>query len=275
MSGSEPVRLGPLAEEFVARVERTMQQRRENTETLRRLWTAGELPKDRLPCYNSCEGLVRIPIDAERTITGFCPAHMEKGVCPLVDKAERELAARLTHAGFGSRYHHVDPERMRARAAVEQYLGTLQENRSTGRGLVLTGDVGVGKTMTLGYLARQMLKDDIGVWKVHMPTWTEELNDRTTRKAQVQRAIKVEVLMIDDLGSGDMPTWVLGIVEGIVEHRYANRKPVIVTTNLSREMLVKDVAFRRMVDRWRETCTIVAIGGTSQRHDGPTVPTGS
>ena len=63
MSGSEPVRLGDEAKDFVARIERTMQRRRENTETLRRLWTDGELPRESLPCYDRCEGIVRIPID--------------------------------------------------------------------------------------------------------------------------------------------------------------------------------------------------------------------
>jgi len=267
MNGTEPERLGVAAERALASVERIMQRRRADTETLRSLWNDGELPRESLPCHNACEGQVRVRIDAQTVLNGFCPAHMVEGVCPLTLKAERELAARMKLAGFGARYQTADPERIRPRADVEEWLRDVPDHLKTGRGLLMAGDVGVGKTMILGYLGKQLLQQNVGVWKVHMPTFIEEVNDRSLRKGLVERAIKVDVLMLDDFGSGDMPPWVLGIIEGIVEHRYAHCKPMIVTTNLPRDVLVGDQAFRRMVDRWREACKLVQIGGTSQRHD--------
>lgn len=243
-----------------------MQRRQEGTETIRGLLTSGDLTNRDLPCHDRCDGTIAVFHDGDR-IAGFCPMHMVDGVCPLTTIKERKLAARMQHAGFGKHYLNPEPEKIRARQIVEQYLGTMMQNVQTGRGLVFTGDVGTGKTFTLAYMARRMLTENVGVRKVLFPMFIDELQDRQRRLALVQQAIRAEVLMIDDFGSGEIAPWTIGVVEGIVESRYGNDKPTIVTTNLSREALVGNEMFRRMVDRWREKCTMVAIGGTSMRHD--------
>lgn len=254
-----------IAERLVARVEKVMQKRREGSEALREAWERDALTKPDLPCYDRCDGNIVVPVDGQK-VQGFCPVYMTEPFCPLVTIHAREMQARMERSGFGSQYQHPNPERIRVLEAVSEYLAHLRVNIQTGRGLILSGDVGVGKTMTLGYMARQMLEEGIGVWKVHMPQLVEDLADRDRRRAVVERAIRVQVFMLDDFGSGDMPTWVLGILEGIVEHRYSNQRPTIVTTNLDRQVLVKAPEFRRIVDRWREKNRWVGIGGTSQRH---------
>lgn len=263
MNDMEP--LGSVAAGVMARAERIMQRRQQGTETIRALLNNGELATRDLPCYDRCDGDIVVMHDGQR-IGGFCPMHMVEGVCPLTTVQERKLLVRLKHAGFGSHYFHPEPERIRARQIVEQYLGTMETNLAEGRGLVFTGDVGTGKTFTLAYMARRLLTENVGVRKILFPMFISELEDRSKRMALVQQAIKAEVLMIDDFGSGEIAPWMIGVVEGIVESRYGNNKPTIVTTNLSREALVSNEMFRRMVDRWRECCTMVAIGGTSMRH---------
>jgi len=244
-----------------------MQRRQEGTETIRGLLTSGDLAPSELPCHDRCDGDIVVMHKGSR-ISGFCPEHMVEPICRLTSLRERKLQARLQHAGFGKHYWNPEPEKIRSRQIVEQYLGQLMENIRTGRGVVFTGDVGTGKTFTLAYMARRMLGENVGVHKVLFPMFIDDLQDRQRRVALVQRAIKAEVLMIDDFGSGEIAPWTIGVVEGIIESRYGNNKPTIVTTNLSRDDLVANEMFRRMVDRWRETCTIVAIGGTSMRHDG-------
>jgi len=275
MSGTEPQRMLDGGAAAVARVERIMQRRQKDTETLRRLWNDGEIAKANLPCHDACNGEIRVhlPMDVvERnsvensTLMAFCPMHMVEGVCPLVTLKDRQLTARMRHANFGVRYLNPDAERIRARQTVEQYLGNVERNVAEGRGLVFSGDVGVGKTMTLAYMARRMLSSNIGVWKVLFPEFIDDLQDRTRKQALVERALKVEVLMIDDFGSGDVAPWIIGVLEAIVENRYARMSPVIVSTNMTQAALEDDQSpFRRMVDRWRETSAMVKIGGTSQR----------
>lgn len=244
-----------------------MQRREQGTETLRSLWSAGELTREGLPCHDRCDGDISVVVNGSRAV-GFCPMHMVDGVCPLTTVKERKLVARMKHAGFGSRYMNPDPEMIRARQTVEQYLGEVEANVRNGRGIVFTGDVGTGKTFTLAYMARRLLTDNVGVWKVLFPAFIDELQDPKRRQAVVERSIRAEVLMIDDFGSGEIAPWTIGVVEGIIENRHGNQKPTIVTTNISHDDLVSNVTFRRMVDRWRENSIMVKIGGRSMRHDG-------
>lgn len=101
MSGGEPTQVAPDVERVVAQVERIMQRRRQGTETLQKSWTSGELTKADLPCMDSCSGTIGVKIEGDH-VSGLCPAYMVKNVCPLVTKREREIAARMSLAGFGS-----------------------------------------------------------------------------------------------------------------------------------------------------------------------------
>lgn len=256
-----PTHSGKLAEQ----VERIVQRKHEATAKLQKLWNDGELPRENLPCHDKCNGEVRVSVDGVQ-LTGFCPAFEQKGVCPLVSRAERELTERLVRAGFGKRYHSPDPTRIRGLETVNEWLANMATNVRTGRGLVFSGDVGVGKTMALAYIGRQLLEADIGVWCVHMEQVVSALADRDRRGAALRRLKSVQVLMLDDLGAAEFPTWMLGVFEGAMEYRYANMKPTFITTNLTRKDLVDASALRRVIDRLRETNTFVNIGGNSQRH---------
>lgn len=249
--------------EIQQRLASITQLRQRGTALLQKCWNAGELSE--LPCSQSCTGYIGVETP-EGYVRGTCPAYMQKGTCPLVEKVEKERHARLSQAGFGRHYHSPDLARIRARRAVEEFLANSREHITSGRGMVITGDVGVGKTMMLAYLAAKMIDQGHGVWKVHAPELVEGLEDSKTQRRYVQRAISVEVFMVDDLGSGAMSDEVLGILERIVEHRYANQKPMFVSTNMTRKQLVENVPLRRMVDRWREMNMMVRIAGESQRH---------
>ncbi len=256
-----------LAGHVARRVEHIIQQRRKATQELQRLWTAGEIGASDLPCHDYCDGDIAVEHDGVM-VKGYCPQYMVEHVCPLTMKEERELRQRLRMAGFGLRYHDPDPTLIRGIAAIDDWLIHKAENVQQGRGVILAGDVGTGKTMTLAYMARDLLSDGYGTWKIHMPRLLDRMMDRTERRWHVERLMSVQVLMIDDLGSGEIQPWILGILEGAIEHRYANKKPVIVTTNMPVEMLKAKPEFRRMVDRWRETNRLVKVGGESQRHAG-------
>lgn len=257
------------ATEAVQKVESIIKRRQQGTERLRRSWNSGELTLADLPCSRLCTGSIVVEVNDERLL-GRCPVYMKHDVCIALEGRQAELTARLKLAGFGQRYLTPDPTRIRAMRAVEEYLGKLREHLDNGRGMVITGDVGVGKTMTLSYLAKKLLEADVGVWRVMVNDFVGALNDaeasREYKSGLIRRAMSVEVLMWDDLGSGEIEPKILGVMERIVEHRYANHKPTIVATNMPRDVLVANVALRRMVDRWRETNMMVSVGGASQRH---------
>jgi DNA replication protein DnaC len=173
----------------------------------------------------------------------------------------------MKHAGFEKRHMVVDPERIPVREEIEQYLGALAENVETGRGLILVGDVGVGKTMALSYMARRMLVENYGVWCARMAELVDAIADRESRKATVMRLISVQILMLDDFGTAEMQPWVLSTLDGVVDKRYSDEKPTLISTNMTRDKLLHDPNLRRMVDRWRQCNRLLKFGDQSQRHE--------
>lgn len=260
----DPVQIGGATAAVMDRIEQIMKDRRSTTEEWKTAWTAGELPKAALPCHDACNGTIILSKDG-RQAKGQCPAHMQEGVCPLVGKAERELRKRLELAGFAPRYHSPDPARIPARSLVEEFLSNLATNLQAGRGLILTGDVGVGKTYAMAYMARRMLVENVGVWKVHMSDLIQILSDQQQRKTAVERCLKVQVLMWDDWGTAQAPPWVLDMLDGIVESRNGRMAPMVVSTNLPPQKLKADPQTRRIVDRWSESAGLIQMGNRSQR----------
>lgn len=260
----DPVQIGGATAQVMDRIEQIMKNRRSTTAEWKDAWDAGELPKSVLPCHDACNGTIILSKDG-RQAKGQCPAFMVEDVCPLVGKAERELRERLELAGFAPRYHTPDPARIPARSVVEEYLGNLAANLKAGRGLLLTGNTGVGKTFAMAYLARRMLVENHGVWKIHASDLVMKLEDVQQRKQVVERCLKVEVLMLDDWGTATMPPWVLSIMDGIVEARNGRLAPVIVSTNMRTDELFRKQEYRRIVDRWKESTAVVRMGDASQR----------
>lgn len=261
---ADPVPLGASLGNVMVRMDQIMRSRQEATHAWAAAWAEGTLDQGVLPCANSCNGYIVLERHGEKA-KGLCPAHMQEGVCPLVGKAERELEQRLERAGFAARYHHPDPDRIPARSVVEEYLRDLQANIKAGKGVMLTGDVGVGKTFALAYMARRMLAENIGVWKVHMSDLVIALNDRQTQRQTVERCLKVQVLMLDDWGASGMPPWVLDIMDGIVESRNGRLAPFGISTNLNPAQMKKDPQTRRIVDRWGESTHLIQMGNRGQR----------
>lgn len=245
--------------EAVQKIESIIARRQQGTETLQRFWTNGELTKQQLPCHDACNGQITIG-----DVQGKCPAYMKPGTCPLVAEQEKTLQASMSEAGFGPRYHHPDTSRLKALDPVDEFLRALPGCINRGRGIIITGDVGVGKTTTLAYLARKILEQGYTVWCVHVPQLIEQLKT-DSRQDVIRRAMLTDVLMFDDVGSGEMDGDVLGAIEGIVEHRYANHRMTMATTNMTHDQLVRNIPLRRIVDRWRQTNMMLKIGGANER----------
>jgi DNA replication protein DnaC len=245
--------------EAVQKIESIIARRQQGTETLRKSWNSGDLTQQQLPCHDACNGQITIG-----DVHGKCPVYMKPGTCPLVEEKEKELQVSMSEAGFGPRYHYPDTSRLKALTPVDEFLSALPGCINRGRGIIITGDVGVGKTTTLAYLARKILEHGYTVWCVHVPQLIELLKT-DARRDVIRRAMLVDVLMFDDLGSGEMDGDILGAMEGIVEYRYANHRMTMATTNMTHEQLVANVPLRRIVDRWRQTNMMLKIGGTNER----------
>jgi DNA replication protein DnaC len=74
----------------------------------------------------------------------------------------------------------------------------------------------------------------------------------------------VELLILDDLGAEKSSDWVSEKLFEIIDYRYNQELPMLVTTNLVPEELKKQIGARNF-DRLREMCALVAVTAESQR----------
>jgi DNA replication protein DnaC len=158
---------------------------------------------------------------------------------------------------------------MRSRHVVQaarDYCENLDRNLAEGNGLWLMGETGTGKT-TLGMLvASQALAAGRTVAVYFTPKLLNRIR-QTFQEAQSENAYttffeqvtSVDLLYIDDLGSERHTDWVVEQLYAVVNERYENQRPMLVTSNAEGDVdkgqqQLEDQIGRRTVSRLIEIC---------------------
>jgi DNA replication protein DnaC len=160
------------------------------------------------------------------------------------------------------------------RAVVEQ-LATLSFVGAA-TNVVLIGPTGVGKTgLATGILLKALLAGRRGQFVRAQDLFDEmfqSLADRSSRRL-LDRLLRVELLLIDELGYLNLRPEQSNLFFKLMEERYARRLCTIVTTNLEYEewygFLGQKPMVAALLDRLRHRCTTVRIDGPSLRTPTP------
>lgn len=156
-------------------------------------------------------------------------------------------------------------------------------------GLMMSGGVGGGKThLSAAIVNRIIEKMDIPDELAENEVWGMNLGFRsasgivftsaldliseikqsfdTDENTQgiVDRCTRAKLLVLDDLGTERPTDWVLERLFEIIDHRYNEMLPTVVTTNATPEELKKHLG-DRIFDRLREMCKMVPVNAKSQR----------
>jgi DNA replication protein DnaC len=174
-------------------------------------------------------------------------------------------AALLRRAGVPPRFANrrlatfqaVNDGAGRALAVAEAYAGDFRTARATGRSLILSGDVGTGKThlalgiahqvMAIGYTARYTVFQDA----VLAVKETYRKESTATEAKVIETFVSPDLLVLDEVGVQRGSETEKIILFSIVNGRYNEMKPTIVISNLALEPL-KEFLTDRVMDRLRE-----------------------
>jgi DNA replication protein DnaC len=139
---------------------------------------------------------------------------------------------------------------------------------ASGSGIVISGGVGVGKTMDLVYVVKRIVKGqesyaekfipDIPVAYYFMPALFQKLH--YGEKARLDKFV-----VLDDWGREYAEPFALSQFEEMVERVYSKDRTLVVTTNLTKEEFLEREGWLRITDRVREMCAFIEIKGESQR----------
>ena len=177
-------------------------------------------------------------------------------------RERREYQARLAQAGIPARFLGCTLQGFERRPGTEealqlaaQWLGKLEENLQSGRGLLFSGPTGTGKTHLGAAILNQCLRSgyDGAYWNVAdclerlLPGHAPEKE----QAALLKRACCRPVLLLDDLGVEKPSDWTQKQLTVLLDSRYRDKRPTIITTNCRpQEMLahIGERAFSRLME---------------------------
>ena len=152
--------------------------------------------------------------------------------------------------------------------AMMRYCDNFDEFRKNGKGLLLHGTVGTGKTYFAACIANRLIDKGYSVLMTNFSRLTNQIQGTFDGKQEyIDSLNRYTLLIIDDLGIERKTEFMQEMVYNIIDSRYRSGLPFIVTTNLTTDEIKKpqDIGYTRIYDRVLERCHPVAVEGISRR----------
>lgn len=198
---------------------------------------------------------------------------------PVIIQKDKNQTYRV--AGIPKRYYGMSFEYLKqhgtfpkenkeAYRIVSDYRQNLEQNLSTGKGLILRGPAGTGKTSLGVCLLKEALAIGKGCLMISMPNLLDNMltlskGDSVAFMSYEQKLRNIPLLLLDDFGAEySKSEWVAAKVESIIIDRYNRMRPIILTTNYS-EGWTKDHYSQRIYDRLRGEYQEAIFMGASHR----------
>ena len=146
---------------------------------------------------------------------------------------------------------------------AREYCEHWTEMKKNGIGMTLWGDVGTGKSFIAGCIANELLDQGVRVLVTNFSRLLNRLTDLQMgdRNSYIDSLNAYALLVIDDLGIERNSEFAKEQCFGIVDGRYRSGLPMIVTTNLTFNEMIKpgDMWRKRIFDRVLERGTMICV----------------
>lgn len=232
-------------------------------------------------CHTPKQSLLSIPIltgtDELRPFPILCKCEKEREAKKEQKKREADFAIRIKRL-WGESPH--DPELMRWKFedddggqgqcvdVARKYCEKWQEMLANNMGILLFGNVGTGKTFIASCICNELLKQCVPVCATSFARIMNTLQSTYEKQDVLDKLGRFSMLMLDDLGAERDTSFAAEQIFQVVNARYQNKKPIIVTTNLSLKEIEnpQNLAYTRIFDRVLEMCPIrLSVTGESRR----------
>lgn len=195
-------------------------------------------------------------------------------VRPEPDPGRRIGRSEIVHSNIPFRYANGSLDLIADEAPhKEQVLAfarAMHETEKGGLGLVLSGDVGTGKsTIACQLLIWVLIRSAARCYYVEsteIPSLAIE-KPRTDDGESVWELLRgmAQLLVIDDLGNDKNTDWGGTVFRRVLNGRYGHKMPTIITTNLSRDELFERVP--RLSELFGDAYEWIDVAGEPWRED--------
>jgi DNA replication protein DnaC len=152
--------------------------------------------------------------------------------------------------------------------AMRNFVEHFQTFKEDGKGLLLFGSVGTGKTYLAACVANALIDKGIPCLVTNFARIANEVQGKFDGRQQYYDNLNsFPLLVIDDLSAERKTEYMQEIVFNVIDSRYRAKLPIIITTNLTRDELQKpaDLTNQRIFSRLFEMCTPIEVTGNDRR----------
>lgn len=150
------------------------------------------------------------------------------------------------------------------------YVENFEEMKKRGKGLLLYGTVGTGKTFASACIVNALIDRGVPCLMTNFARLVNTIHGMYDGKQQyIDGLNRFDLVVIDDLAAERDTEYMNEIVQNIIDCRYRAGLPTIITTNLSAEEIKNpvDVRKQRTYSRLLEMCIPVEVVGKDRRKE--------
>ena len=206
----------------------------------------------------------------------MCKCMAEKRAAEEEEHRRREFEAKveeMRRVGFPKEemrnwtFANDDMTNERITKAAQRYVEKFSELRKSGKGLLLYGNTGTGKTYTACEIANALIDKGYPVLVINFAEILNRLQGSFEKQKYIDSFDSYQLLVIDDLGIERDTSYAKEQVYNIIDSRYRSGLPMIITTNLTMDKIKnpEDIENLRIYDRILERCFPIEVSGGNRR----------
>lgn len=190
------------------------------------------------------------------------------------EKEELERLRRLKAEAFADiqmaefTFEKDDKANPKISSALKTYCDNFPRFRREGKGIILYGSVGTGKSFLAACVVNELVSKGYACQMTTFSRLTNQIGALWDGKQEfIDRLTQLSLIAIDDLGVERDTEYMNENVTTIVDALYTAKVPMIITSNYTPKQMTEemDIRRKRIFDRILERCHPIEVTGESRR----------